>query len=142
MKPKNFAWLVQKAAELGVSQLWPLTSDYVQHRPERHERLVKIANGASQQAFRNYPLQVHSPTSFKEALQISAAHKYILDEKLPQPIKTSFEQDSLFLVGPEGGWSEKELELAKASGFERVYLGPRIMRAETASLFVLARVKI
>lgn len=52
-----------------------------------------------------------------------------------------FDSDSLFLIGPEGGFTEDEIAKAKAKNFKVISLGKRILRSETAAMFCLARLK-
>jgi len=148
LKSSKFDWLIQKATELGVSEIVPFYSSRVIPRWEekriqlRQSRWEKIASEAAKQCGRTRVLLVHSPRSFQEALamEFKGSIKILLWEKE----KTRSLKDALAhraaaiyaLVGPEGGFSEQEALEAQEAGFLPVRLGPRILRAETAGLVV------
>ncbi|MBI5967654.1 MAG: 16S rRNA (uracil(1498)-N(3))-methyltransferase [Deltaproteobacteria bacterium] len=148
LKSSKFDWLIQKATELGVSEIVPFYSSRVIPRWEekriqlRQSRWQKIASEAAKQCGRTKVLIVHSPRSFQEALamEFEGAIKIFLWERektrslkdaLRQPVSGVYA-----LVGPEGGFSEQEALEAQEGGFLPVRLGPRILRAETAGLVI------
>ena len=83
---------------------------------------------------------VEGITKFKDVLDISVENKYIAHEKIDADVPMSFKQNSIFLVGPEGGFTNEEVSEAESKGYEVVSLGKRILRAETASMFMLSRI--
>jgi len=142
---KRFEWLIQKAAELGATKIIPFTSERTSVKipsniDKKLQRWNQIAINASEQSFRNKPLIVQDITSFKEVLKIKIKNKYLAYENHNEK-EGFYKTNSLFITGPEGGFSEKEVELAKESGVKVVSLGKRILRAETAPLFMLSRIK-
>lgn len=145
IKPKRMEWIIQKAAELGVSDFYPLITKHVNFKinnnsQQKIARWNKIATAASEQAFRNVKMQVHLPLEFQQACLLPFKHKFIAHEKNNEQIKPTFSTNSLFLVGPEGGFSDEEIAYAQKNNCQIVNLGKRILRAETASLFLLARI--
>jgi len=143
--------IVQKAAELGASRIIPFISDRTVSRPnpasfeKKLERWNRIAYEAAVQCGRGIVPEVEAPLSFDEALCRCRAETISFfcyeggGEPLPRLLGAAPSKGSLgFMIGPEGGFSEKEAEAAKASGLAAADLGPRILRTETASLYVLS----
>jgi 16S rRNA (uracil1498-N3)-methyltransferase len=79
---------------------------------------------------------------FERCLQESAAHRYFLDEALAPPllreIPAERSDSAALLIGPEGGWTDAERQLAIAAAWLPVSLGPLVLRAETAACAALA----
>lgn len=139
----KFDWVLQKAVELGVSQITPIYSQNTQRfKGERLEsRLLhwqKIIIAASEQSGRATLVELQPPQELVAAMKstISSTQKYILSPHHAgefAAIDQSLESVAL-LIGPEGGFTESEVELANKAGFQSVMLGKRILRAETAAL--------
>jgi 16S rRNA (uracil1498-N3)-methyltransferase len=138
----KFDIVLQKATELGVRSIIPLVTDRVEIRAERYrgkaERWRKIVFEAVKQSGRSVTPVIDEPQPFDEIVKREGL-KIIFDadaEAAPQ--RTS--DAAIILIGPEGGWSERELQLAREHGcaFER--LGIRRLRAETAAIVATALV--
>lgn len=151
LKGDRMDWAIQKATELGVASLVPIISERVIARPRterlgpQQERWQRIAFEAAQQAERWEVPEVHAPTELVSWLRSAPGTvKLMLSERSDgdslDTIKCPEDADSriLLLIGPEGGWSAAEREVAHASGFTLVSLGARILRAETAAVAALA----
>ncbi|WP_416755330.1 16S rRNA (uracil(1498)-N(3))-methyltransferase [Mycoplasma sp. VS42A] len=151
IKLDRFEWALQKATELGVSKIIPMLTQYTQHDlvkynkfESKYDRFQTILQNAAEQSFRNKIPQLAPLTKFEDVIKTDGITKYIAHEKiatsvaLPQPI----DQDVLFLVGPEGGFSEEEIALAQQYQVSPVSLGSRILRAETAAIYLLSQIKI
>jgi len=150
IKFDHFEWMIEKATELGVSEIVPLIATRTERGLDRAagkriERWRRIALEASQQSRRAFLPEVLDAATFKEALSRQAAHRYVLDETpggqtllsaLPT-ICTAADSVAL-LVGPEGGWTEAERAAFVASEWTRVTMGPLILRAETAAMAALS----
>lgn len=147
IKIKRFEWLIQKAAELGATHLIPLVTDKTQidlkKLHNKYQRWELISKNACQQAFRNQIMEILPIKKFSEVLKSKVTHKYIAHEKtttiFSEKCPSTFRANSLFLVGPEGGFSESEIELAHNQNFKIIYFGPRILRSETSALYLLSR---
>ena len=139
--------VIQKATELGVSLVAPaqctrsiarLDSSRAARRAA-HWRQVAVA--ACEQSGRSRVPEVLEPAPLEIALQVrSDLPGLVLDPTAPQGFGhvTRPAAGIRLLVGPEGGLSEAEVRLATDAGFQRVRLGPRILRTETAAIAVLA----
>ena len=146
LKSSKFEWLLQKATELGVSEVLPFSSSRVIPRREEEQsrarlaRWEKIVAQAARQCGRSLLPRVHPPCSFEEVLQTDreGATKIFLWEKEETrtlgDALTEANPEIFFLVGPEGGFSDPEALRAQEAGFRPVRLGPRILRAETAAI--------
>jgi 16S rRNA (uracil1498-N3)-methyltransferase len=137
---EKFELVLQKATELGVRSIIPLETDRCEMRPERYrgkgERWSKIVFEAVKQCGRATIPAVEAPMPF-DALMKREGAKLLFDADAEPSPATAFE-DVTLLVGPEGGWSEEEVELARASGCSFSRLGPRRLRAETAAIVATA----
>jgi 16S rRNA (uracil1498-N3)-methyltransferase len=141
-------WILEKATELGAGRLQPvLTERSAPYRSERaDDRLVRwqrIVEGARKQSGRTRVPTVHAPVPFATALDEGAAHLLLLDgagsgePRLPGPEDWA---DWAVVVGPEGGFTEAERELARARGAEAWSLGAYTLRSETAAVAALAAI--
>ncbi len=144
--------VVQKATELGVGRVIPVTTERAVPRLEtmratsRRVRWQKIAREAARQSGRADVPEVEPVTSLAVAVQAAPreALKLILWEqsrghvRLKEILPATAPSGIVIAVGPEGGFSDGEVEHAKEAGFISIGLGPRILRTETASLAALA----
>jgi 16S rRNA (uracil1498-N3)-methyltransferase len=138
----RFDVVLQKATELGVRSIIPLITERVEIRRERYlgkaERWRKIIFEAVKQSGRSAIPAVEEPAPFEEVVK-REGQKIIFDADSEPATGQSGNPATLF-IGPEGGWSENELLLARTHGcaFER--LGARRLRAETAAIVATALV--
>ncbi|MBM4125425.1 MAG: 16S rRNA (uracil(1498)-N(3))-methyltransferase [Nitrospira sp.] len=152
LKGERMDWVIQKATELGMAFLLPIVTSHAIVRPktERHhaqqERWQKIALEASQQSERWEVPEIAAPcdaTAFFEA-QSSASCRLILSERseglslATVALPSKLNERVVMAIGPEGGWTQEELDQALTQGFLPVSLGKRILRAETATLAALS----
>jgi len=150
IKFDHFEWMIEKATELGVSEIIPVETIRSERGLERAahkrvERWRRIALEASQQARRAFLPEVSEPESLREALAHETKYKYALDENpAARPLNNALPttrdpQDSVaMLIGPEGGWTDDERAQFTAAQWAPVSLGPLVLRAETAALAALA----
>jgi 16S rRNA (uracil1498-N3)-methyltransferase len=137
---EKFEFVLQKGTELGVRSFIPLITDRIEVRLERirgkEDRWRKIVLEAVKQSGRSQIPAIEPPTKFDDAIARKGS-KIIFDADQPSATGQLGNPATLF-IGPEGGFSERELELARKSGaaFER--LGPRRLRAETAAIVAVA----
>ena len=146
--------VVQKAVELGASEIVAVMSERCVARPDakafakRIERLKKISESASAQCGRAIIPEIRGIISYNEAIK-EIANKdigficYEGDGTLPvRKLLNNSPKTIGFLIGPEGGLSEKETALAKENGIALAGLGKRILRTETASGYVLSAISV
>jgi 16S rRNA (uracil1498-N3)-methyltransferase len=143
LKGEKMDFVIQKATELGVTSIVPVVTERSQLRETRKfPRWKKITEEASRQSGRTRIPEVCEACCFDDLFNVPAltAGKGIMfweqgGEKLPEVIeKLSHADKIVLLIGPEGGFSEKEAMLASEKGFLTATLGSRILRAETAAI--------
>lgn len=143
LKGEKMDFIIQKTTELGVSAIIPVCTERSQLRETRkHPRWKKIAEEASRQSGRTRIPEILETCSFKDVFEVPGliSGKGIIfweqgGEKLPIVASRLQHADKLFLlIGPEGGFSEKEVLFASEKGFFTATLGNRILKAETASI--------
>ncbi len=143
-KTALFEWVVEKATELGVSTIHPLITERTEKRRlSKFERLERIAVEATEQCNRLRVPLIHHPVSFETALsQVKngyLAYEFAEGMDLLDYGKGLTAGGALQLfIGPEGGFGQKEVNLAKKAGIKIYTLGPRILRTETAAMASLA----
>ena len=146
---ERFEWMLEKATELGVARVVPVQAERSERGLEqaagkRGARWNRIAREASEQSRRAKLPEIGTPVVLAEALKIESAYGYVLDEAEAPPILSVFPAhrelgDSLaVLIGPEGGWTNRERHQIARSEWRSVSLGPQILRAETAAVAALA----
>ncbi len=141
--PARFDFLVEKATELGVRAIIPLVCERSIGRQDRHDRYEKIALAAMKQSGRCFRPRIFPLTSFEAVAGHAEDHALRLmpHERTEQSqfigaVLQHHEgaRSVLILVGPEGGFSDEELEMAAAHAVVPVSLGPRRLRSETAAM--------
>ncbi len=152
LKGEKMDWVIQKAVELGVDELVPVESRHsiVHLRADRIDaqlaRWQRIALEAAQQSEQWCLPTIAPPQSLAALLKSRGANtmtlmlaerlegKSLQTVELPQDVTGSV----LILIGPEGGWSKEEMQMAEQAGIEQVTLGPHILRAETAAIATIS----
>ena len=142
VKRSQTDWLVEKATELGVARLIPVTTQRTMVERVKLERLRAIAIEAAEQCGRTRLPEIAEPVSLSQLLEQREAARmlYFADESGGEPVATAFQPGAaMILTGPEGGFSDEERTAIRAApNAVPVSLGPRILRAETAALAALA----
>jgi 16S rRNA (uracil1498-N3)-methyltransferase len=150
IKPSRFEWALEKATELGVDEILPLYTARSEIRISdekisgRLSRWDRIAKEASKQCRRTDAPGICPPLEFRGFLsseKYSVQNKILFYEKSGNqwpPGRTETFGDTIICIGPEGGWTEDEIESAEKSGCGVFSLGTRVLRAETAALAALS----
>lgn len=140
-------WIIQKAVELGVAWIQPIICDRsvvrlsAERAVRREAHWRRVAISACEQSGRNQVPDVRPTLAFQGWIaEPAAVMRWMLLPEAP-PLAARARPDGPFelVVGPEGGFSERELDLA-SSRCEAVSLGPRVLRTETAPLAALAAI--
>lgn len=139
-------FLVEKLTELGVTRLVPLTTARATAKPGDGtvEKLTRYVIEASKQCGRNQLMQVQSATRIEDFLDLSSVCEsaFLLHPESSVALSAGDVRASgsvAICVGPEGGWTENELQMITDAGWQSRCLGARILRTETAAI-VLASV--
>lgn len=145
-KGDRMDFTIQKATELGIATITPLWSERceVKLKGERLEKKLehwrRVAISACEQSGRNQVPEILAPQHFADWCKNSDAElKFTLHPHKQKPLSEYKAPASLaLLVGPEGGFSETEVEQSLALEFNGLTLGPRVLRTETAALAALS----
>jgi 16S rRNA (uracil1498-N3)-methyltransferase len=142
VKRSQTDWLVEKATELGAARLQPVITQRTIAERVKLERLNAIAIEAAEQCGRTRLPEIAAPLPLKQLLSQRDPERrlYFADEAGGEAALQAFEPGpALILTGPEGGFTDNERSLIRAAANTvPVWLGPRILRAETAALAALA----
>jgi 16S rRNA (uracil1498-N3)-methyltransferase len=140
--------VMQKATELGVTDVWPIQAGRtnVSADAERRQRRLghwqRVIESACEQSGQLHLPLLHAPRELAEFLRDVPAARRILLSPGAAPLPLSLPREPLaLLIGPEGGWVPEEVALAERAGAEVRGLGALILRAETAPLAALAAVR-
>lgn len=135
----RYEWFLEKATEIGIEEITPIICDNSERKVVKLERFEKIIQSAMKQSLQCYLPKLNEPISFRDFLNTSfSAAKFIAhceetDKKsLKSQLKTN--KDTVLLIGPEGDFSVKEIEMALDAEFIPVTLGNTRLRTETAAI--------
>ena len=141
--PARFDWLVEKTTELGVSAIVPIVCERTIAKKEKHTRLEHIAVAATKQCGRSYVRRISEATTFETMLERSDdfTFRFIAHEKTDSA-KTLRHASAalvpsksvLVMIGPEGGFTDEEVNSATTRNVLPLSLGSRRLRAETAAV--------
>ena len=139
----RLGWVVQKLAELGVDEVVLMHSERSVRRwdatraPSALERLRAVAREAAMQSRRPFITELSGPRTLDEAVDAEPARAVVLWERPGEALGGVLERDPRgvrLVVGPEGGFTEREIRSAVAGGAVTASLGPGVLRTETAAL--------
>ena len=144
LKGEKFDLVVQKATELGVVRIVPLITRHadikLRDESDAHKRVARwqrIALEAAKQSGRALVPEITLPEQLESVLRPSNPG-FLFSERGGQGLKQTETDEITAIIGSEGGWSDEELDEARAAGAQIVTLGGRILRAETAAITVAA----
>lgn len=146
-KPDRFEWLVEKAVELGVTDIVPYLGKHTVKTGLRIDRLERIMVAALKQCMRSRLPEIHAALPLAKALKVPQADLSLIGHsELGKPMASlSVDWAALrsvaVLIGPEGDFSHEEVEAAVENGFQAVSLGHNRLRSETAAIHLLGLVK-
>ncbi len=134
----RFEWFLEKATEIGVSEIIPLLCERTEKEKFRYDRMKGILISAMLQSQQTWLPQLQEPTAFDDVVkQASQEQRFIahcLPEQKQQLSSVVRQRSSIILIGPEGDFTLKEIAKANESGFVPVALGNTRLRTETAGI--------
>lgn len=137
---ERFEWFLEKATEIGITEITPLICQRSERQKINHTRYEKIIISAAKQSLKAYFPTLHPPLTFEKQITnmaSSSTARYLahcLDtpkEKLSEVIQ---QPDLVILIGPEGDFTPEEVDFASRHGFQSVSLGNSRLRTETAAI--------
>ncbi|MEF9960406.1 MAG: 16S rRNA (uracil(1498)-N(3))-methyltransferase [Niameybacter sp.] len=155
IKGEKMEWVIQKAVEIGVTRIVPLCTSRCVVKIEnpkkmasKVERWNKIAESAAKQSGRGMVPEVTSPMDFNEGLEFATEKGLFAvipyekehEQGIRQILKNTSSHNFGLFIGPEGGFTEEEVQEAIRRKVHSVSLGSRILRSETASLVTLTNI--
>lgn len=136
---ERFEWFLEKATEIGIDEITPLICERSERKDLKTDRLYKVITSAVKQSIKAYHPKLNEPKGFKDFIGItSAAHKFIAhcinSKKFMLKDKIELNSDYLVIIGPEGDFSQSEVDAALVANFVPIELGTSRLRTETAAL--------
>ena len=148
VKEQKLDLILQKLTELGVSKIIPLNTERSivkldnKKESKKIERWTSICKEASEQSHRNTIPEITNVMNIKDLDKIAADLKLVCSVKEKDNLISKYLQNKkkyatiMYVIGPEGGITDKEEETLNKYGFESVSLGSRVMRVETAAIYI------
>lgn len=154
IKKDAFEWTVQKAVELGITDIVPISTDHTEKKNLNYRRLETIIQEASEQSGRGDIPVLHESSSFKAILASLSLQgvlpsqvifftllgepwqNFVLTNIKKEDVSQGYQEDGSVasIIGPEGGWSKEEESFAEEHNFRRISLGRTTLRADTAGI--------
>lgn len=139
IKLDKFELCIQKLVELGIKRIVPYVSNrsvIKQISPNKMIRMRKIILEAAEQSHRNIVPELVDPISIDELNKYMSKDNYICYESEKNIVDINVNDSITFIIGPEGGFEDNEYKSICDLGFKSISLGKRILRAETAALYM------
>lgn len=139
-KKENFELVIQKAVECGIAEIFPVITERTIKLSLNMERIRKIVKEAAEQSGRGKLPAMHEPIKFEAAVKdVPSNNINILfdedgKENIFEILSGSASKKNSAWIGPEGGWTENEIETARTAGFRIATLGKGTLRGETAAI--------
>lgn len=137
----RYEWFLEKATEIGVSEITPIICEHSERKVIKLERLEKKIQSAMKQSLHAYLPKINNAISFKSFLknQVDNSNQKLIahcEKTDKKTLKSVLEQNqnTTLLIGPEGGFSSNEIQLALENKFIPVSLGNTRLRTETAAI--------
>jgi len=142
----RFEWFLEKATEIGITEITPLICRRSERKEVKMERLEKIVVSAMKQSLKAHKPLINNPVSMNGFLQmkhpgtLGIAHCYPLNRRSISDLELS--GSYTLMVGPEGDFTEEEVAEALEAGFAPFHLGDSRLRTETAALYITAAISL
>lgn len=138
--PERFELFVEKSVEFGIDYITPIICNHTEKKNIKAERVEKVIISAMKQSLKALKTRLNDPVSFKDFINIEFKGKKLIAHCNEAPDKKSImevyakRENVLILIGPEGDFSEDEINLSKKHGFIPIHLGTSRLRTETAGI--------
>ena len=142
-KPDKMDWVMQKAVELGVTEITPVMTKFctVKVTDKKLSHWEGVIISACEQSVRSVIPKLNEVVTLEKFLKANKIQQgFIFHPEATQAISSikEFKQQRHIMIGPEGGFHDSEVKLAEKHGFHSVQIGRRILRTETAALAALS----
>jgi len=146
--PNRFEWFLEKATEIGISEIIPLLCDRTERLHMRLDRMQNLIVSAMLQSRQYWMPKLHEPVPFKKiAESASQQYKFIahcveVEKKNLTELVSNSTPSQIMLIGPEGDFTPEEIKIAMQHNFVAVSLGNNRLRAETAGIVAAVLMKV
>lgn len=135
----RFEWFVEKAVEMGVSEITPIICEHSERNHLRLDRLERLVVAACKQSLKYYLPRINEPRKASELIKNDNSDQKFILHCEPGDKQHLFNiaeacKSSLVMIGPEGDFSQNEIAMAKQNAFSEATLGPERLRTETAAM--------
>ncbi len=137
----RYEWFLEKATEIGIQEITPIICDHSERKTIKIERFQKIIQSAAKQSLRFHIPKLNEAISFKEFIKnhqnetcLIAHCEETKRNSLKDILTNTKNLDFKLLIGPEGDFSSKEIDLALANNYQPITLGNTRLRTETAAI--------
>jgi len=144
----RFEWFLEKATEIGVSEIIPLICERTEKTAFKTDRLTSILVSAMLQSQQCWLPVLHEPTKFKQLVESSAQQQKFIAHCIDgakrnlSDLNNEVLSSKIILIGPEGDFTPEEIKLALQNNFSAVALGETRLRTETAGMVVAALLRL
>ena len=143
----RYEWFLEKATEIGVSEITPIVCDHSERKVIKHERYQKVILSAMKQSLQTFLPKLNPLVDFKSFVEHNRPGLEFIahcneGDKMELKRRVAPDKDVVILIGPEGDFSEEEISLAVKNGYVPVSLGRNRLRTETAALVACTTVAI
>jgi 16S rRNA (uracil1498-N3)-methyltransferase len=138
--PERFEWFVEKSVEIGIDEITPLICSYTEKQGIKTERVNNLIISAMKQSLKSVRTILNDTCLFHDFINTDHNGSLIIAHCNNEPAKSKISEiyskgdDAVILIGPEGDFSEEEIEAAVGIGFKSVHLGQSRLRTETAGI--------
>lgn len=137
----RFEWFLEKATEIGVNEITPVICDHSERTKIKSERYEKIVLSAIKQSLKAYLPKINPVISFNEFIKVQSENNAMkciahCEDGIKKGLKEIVIPNASYtiLIGPEGDFSTREIELALKNAFQPITLGESRLRTETAAV--------
>ena len=141
--PSRFEWFVEKATEIGIKEITPIITKYSEKKKVNHERLERISISSLKQSNQLFKPKINSTEKFSDFIKNNSDQKIMANLKTKNILaKESINSNQICLViGPEGGFSDDEIQEAKNNKITEISFGENRLRSETAAIYGVSILK-
>ncbi|MDA0330938.1 MAG: RsmE family RNA methyltransferase [Bacteroidetes bacterium] len=136
----RFEWFVEKATEIGIREITPIITKHSEKKKVNHERLERITISSLKQSNQVFKPKINNTEKFSDFLKNNKDQKIMANLKTKNILEEKFVNSNqvCLIIGPEGGFSDDEIQEAKNNNITEVSFGNNRLRSETAAIYGLS----
>lgn len=141
---ERLEWFIEKSIEMGIDRITPIICNFSERKNVKKDRLDKIAIAAMKQSLNYHKPQIDEAVEFSEFIKTEKSEKKFIAHCKAERNFVNFElaNEYLFLVGPEGGFSVQEVDLAVKNGYSKIKISNTRLRTETAGVMISSAINV